>query len=320
MWNDGIDDILGGDLTAAVGMPTAAGGVVLATIAPLGMRDRQQCTVSFTTSLGFGRKLERIHADPRIAVAYHTRQHGKTERPGYVLVQGQATIRTPRDDERDDLRARATDHLGAPRTGRFWDWWLRAYYDDRVIVDVAVDRITAWPDDACVGVADVVGDAPASGQAPTQPEPRDATRARVPVRRVMRSIERDPYVLLGVLDADGVPEIVPVAGAVRDGDSVVVRSPVPLPSGGHRAGLLAHAFQPEVVGLRTATHTGWLVVDGETATWTPHTRRTISIPANKTVVLLGNGGAARAGLRKAVRDGLPERLGLTSEAPTPSPG
>lgn len=135
----------------------------------------------------------------------------------------------------------------------------------------------------------------------------------------MRSIERSPHVLLGVLDADGVPEIVPVTSAARDGESVVIRSPVPIPAGSRRAGLLAHDFQPEVVGLRTATHTGWLVVDGDTASWTPHTRRTISIPANKTAVLLGNGGAARVGLRKAVRDGLPERLGLTSDAPTPSP-
>src|SRR5438270_10279143 len=39
---------------------TPGGGAVLTPVAPIGLRARQAGTVSFTTSLGFGRKLERI--------------------------------------------------------------------------------------------------------------------------------------------------------------------------------------------------------------------------------------------------------------------
>ena len=45
-------------------------------VAPIGMRDRAAGTVTFTTSLGLGRKLERIARNPRVALAYHAREHG----------------------------------------------------------------------------------------------------------------------------------------------------------------------------------------------------------------------------------------------------
>lgn len=74
-------------------MPTPKGGVVSpALLTSIGLRDRMEGTVGFTTSLEFGRKLERIAADPRIAVLYHTRDHGYASRPGIVLMQGVATI------------------------------------------------------------------------------------------------------------------------------------------------------------------------------------------------------------------------------------
>jgi hypothetical protein len=312
-WDDGIDEILGGDLTAAIGMPTAGGGVVLATVAPIGLRDIEAGTVSFTTSLGFGRKLERIHADPRIAIAYHTRRHGKSQRPGYVHAQGRATIRYPSDEaEREAIRARAADHLGQLATGRFWDWWLVAYYDDRVLVEIAVERLTTWDDDACRGEPTVLGAAPVDEDPADQRAPKDAAQPRVPVRRVVRSLRRLPHVLLGHLDADGMPVIVPVTAAERERRSILIDTAAPLPRGSRRAGLLAHDFHPGVVGLRTATHTGWLAVDHGVATWTPHSRHALAIPPSKTVVLLGNGAAARLGLREATKSGLASQLGLES--------
>jgi len=45
-------------------------------VAPVGMRDRDERTVTFTTSLGFGKKLQRIERDPCVALAYHAREHG----------------------------------------------------------------------------------------------------------------------------------------------------------------------------------------------------------------------------------------------------
>jgi hypothetical protein len=297
-------------------MPTAGGGVVLATVAPIGLRDIEAGTVSFTTSLGFGRKLERIHADPRIAIAYHTRRHGKSSREGYVLAQGRATIRHPGDDAaRETLRARAAEHLGQLATGRFWDWWLRAYYQDRVLVDIAVERLTTWADETCRGEPTVLGAPHPADDAADQRRPRDAAHPRVPVPRVLRSLRRGPHVLLGHLDAEGMPVVAPVLAAERERGSILIGTAAPLPSGRRRAGLLAHDFHPGVVGLRTATHTGWLTVDDVAATWTPHTRHALAIPPSKLVVLLGNGAAARWGLREATKSGLASRLGL--EPPHP---
>lgn len=50
----------------------------------MGMCDREAGTVSFTSSVGLGgRKLEHIAADPRIAVAYHTRQNSDARFPTF---------------------------------------------------------------------------------------------------------------------------------------------------------------------------------------------------------------------------------------------
>src|SRR5205807_1475652 len=90
-WSDRDDAIIGGDLTAALAYVTPAGGAVVAAVAPIGLRDRGAGTVAFTTSLGFGRKLERIRQNPRVALAYHAREHGFCAHDGYVLVQGRAS-------------------------------------------------------------------------------------------------------------------------------------------------------------------------------------------------------------------------------------
>ena len=74
MWADVDDEIIGGDLTTALAYVTPAGGAVVTAVAPIGLRDREAGTVGFTTSLGFGRKLDRIKANPRVALAYHARE------------------------------------------------------------------------------------------------------------------------------------------------------------------------------------------------------------------------------------------------------
>lgn len=73
MWSELDDGIIGGDLTAALAYVTPAGGAVVTAVAPIGLRDREAGTVAFTTSLGFGRKLDRIDENPRVALAYHAR-------------------------------------------------------------------------------------------------------------------------------------------------------------------------------------------------------------------------------------------------------
>src|SRR6476619_3167191 len=135
-WSDDLDAIIGGDLTTALAYVTPAGGTVLSAVAPIGIRDREAGTVGFTTSLGFGRKLDRIARDPKVALAYHTRQHGFATEPGVVVVQGTATVVPGTEELRQELTAQAERFLGPMKKGRFWDRWLEAYYTDRVLVTV----------------------------------------------------------------------------------------------------------------------------------------------------------------------------------------
>lgn len=95
LWSDADDEIIGGDLTAALAYLTPAGGAVVTPVAPIDLRDREAGTVAFTTSLGFGRKLDRIKANPRVALADHAREHGFATAPRFVLVQGTTTRCSP---------------------------------------------------------------------------------------------------------------------------------------------------------------------------------------------------------------------------------
>lgn len=110
--------------------------------------------------------------------------------------------------------------------------------------------------------------------------------------------------------------VVPVIAAARERGSILIDTAALLPPGSRRAGLLAHDFHLGVVGLRTATHTGWLTVDHDGATWTPNSRHAVAIPPSKTVVLLGNGAPARLGPREATKSGLASRIGLESPPAT----
>lgn len=295
MWSDVDDDILGGDLTAGLAYVTPAAGAVVTAVAPIGLRDREAGTVGFTTSLGFGRKLDRIKQNPHVALAYHAREHGFATAPRFVLVQGTASYDAAPDrtvlEER--VRPASVRFLGPPRTGVFWDRWLKAYYADRVLVTVAVERVVSWPDLACEGNPTVSGKPLPSGEPPPQPAPAKGTSPRVDVARAARRIRSLPHVLLAHVGGDGFPEIVPVAA--QDDNMSGLRLSGPLPAGGRRAGLLAHRYQPKLIGLETRQYTGWL----ENGVYAPHTEKGFRAPSNKTLLLLANGFMARRGLTRA---------------------
>ncbi len=170
-WSDQDDTILGGDLAVALAYCTPAGGAVVATVAPIGLRDRERGEVTFTTSLGLGKKLERMRDNPHVSLAYHAREHGFATDPRFVLVQGTASFDTSPDQAVLDqvVRPASVRFMGPPKTGFFWDRYLREYYADRVLVTVAVERVIGWPDLRCAGAA---RGQPARRSRPRPPEPQ----------------------------------------------------------------------------------------------------------------------------------------------------
>jgi hypothetical protein len=262
-WPDPIDDVIGGDLTAALAYATPAGGAVATAVAPIGLRDRDQGTVSFTTSLGFGRKLQRIESDPRVALAYHAREHGHSTSSRYVLVQGDATVvKEPDPDYLEFIGEQATPFLGPPRRGLFWDRWLSAYYSDRVPVHVRVRRIVSWPDLSCAGEPGIHGaDLPDAAAEPQEP-PAKGTGPRLDAAKAGRSLAKLAHQVVAFRGADGYPVVLPIrvlAGA-SDAGAVRFRTAAEglIPPGGRRAGLLAHEYRAKLVGLAARQHTGWL--------------------------------------------------------------
>jgi Pyridoxamine 5'-phosphate oxidase len=296
-WPDSVDEIIGGDLTAALAYVTPAGGVVVTPVAPLGLRDRDAGTVAFTTSLGFGRKLQRIDRDPRVALAFHAREHGFARGPGFVLVQGEASYDAQPDRSTlERLRPASQRFLGAQKTGAFWDRWLSAYYRDRVLVTVRVNRVLFWPDAGCAGEPAVAGTAAPSADPPGQEPPKNGTAPRIAVERAARRIRSLPHALLGYRGADDFPVVAPVSvGAATDAGIAVDG---PLPAGGRRAGVLAHSYQPQLIGLEVRQHTGWL----QDGVYSPHTASGFRAPSNKTILLLANGFMARRGLKRALAE------------------
>lgn len=296
-WDDEVDAVFAGDLTAALGYRTPAGGVVVQAVAPIGMRDRDNGTLGFTSSLGFSKKLDRIARDPRVAMAFHAREHGASRSALYVLAQGTArVIEQPTAQQRQRVRELSTAQLGPPAEGPFWNRWLREYYRARVPVEITVERITTWPDLRCAGQRRVIGEPWPDGEPDSQQPPKNGTGPRVDVTRARRRLTKTAHHLAGFAGADGRPVLVPVTiGATRDG-RLELTSPLLMP-GARRAGLLGHRYRPRLIGLETRQYTGWL----DATRYAPHTETGYRAPANKTLLLLLNGLLAKRGVRTAAR-------------------
>jgi hypothetical protein len=295
VWSEREDSIIGGDLTAALAYVTPAGGAVVTPVAPIGLRDRAARTVGFTTSLGFGRKLDRIRQNPQVALAYHAREHGFAAERDFVLVQGTASYEANPDPQMLDEHVRPASErfMGKPRTGPFWGRWLSAYYEDRVLVTVQVERVLSWRDPSCAGEPDVSGSELPLTEPASQTPPRNGTAPRVGVERERKRLERLRHALAGYVGADGLPLVVPVGIGKASASGIALTGP--LPAGGRRSGLLAHRYEPQLIGLETRQCTGWL----QDGVYAPHTAGGFRAPSNKTVLLLANGFMARRGLKQA---------------------
>jgi hypothetical protein len=205
-------------------------------------------------------------------------------------------------------------YLGKVVRGPVWDRLLREYYGERVVVDIAIQRIAAWPDPSASGGMGVTG-APWPGPADPQPPPKNGTGPRVDVAKAAGRIATLPHRVLAYRGADGFPVIVPVqiAGHDRAGLRLVVAAGL-LPPGGRRAGLLTHAYRPQLVGLRTRIFTGWLQVSADSVVYAPHTSKGFVAPASKNTLLVLNGLLAKFGLWQARRHGTAERLATKQAA------
>lgn len=278
-----------------LGYVTPAHGVVLTPVTNFALHDREAGTVSISTSVGAWKKLARIRANPNIALAFHTRAHAEHERPEYVLVQGRAQVGPPVEDYPSTVlerweRIEPWDSLG-PITKR----WLRIY-GLRVEVKLLVERVVVWPDLSCARPQKVYGAALAETQPASQAPPAKGTGPRVGHRRAAWEARRLPDVLLGWVDTDERPTIVPVGVGPVAHDGIELLAPAGLlPPGARRAGLTAHWFSHGVTGQRQIVLTGWL--DG--STYAPHTRASYLMPPLRSVYRLVVGAATRRRYRGA---------------------
>lgn len=271
-WPSEVTDVLGGDLVVALAYRTPADGTVVVPVTTFGMYESAE-TVTFTSSFGAGKKLRRIAADGRVALAYHTRDHGQATTSAYVLVQGDASF--PDRPDRgflDRLHEQRWVRFAPPRRrGRLWDRLTREYHDLRVPDPVDVRRISIWPDLAADGRPEtVLGDPLPDDLPPRQDPPGGGTAPCVRAAKYRRRLARTRHALIGWNDADGYPTLRPV-DLTADGDHLRVSAPDPLPPQ-RRAGILAHWFGNRMLGQGSVILTGWLDAAPTRRTHSPATR------------------------------------------------
>ncbi|WP_084693188.1 pyridoxamine 5'-phosphate oxidase family protein [Actinomadura atramentaria] len=302
-WPDPVDDIVGGDQAVMLASVTPASGAALVPVTNFAVRDREAGTMTFNSALGGWKKLERIKRNPRVALAFHTRAHGYSDRPEYVLVQGRATVSEPVTDYPETLGA-DWEKFDLPRaTGPVWGRWLRDYYT-RMLIEVAVERIVVWPDLLCRDEPAVIGAPLPDAPAPQAP-PAKGTGPRIDHARAARRAARLPDALLGWVGGDGFPVVAPVRIEGHDADGMRLAVPPGLlPDGGRRAGLTAHSFTRRIIGQEQRVHTGWLAA-GPPVRYAPHTQVAYRMPPVKTVRRVGLGVAMRVGRRRAGHAGVP---------------
>jgi hypothetical protein len=301
MWPDTVDEILGSDQVVALAYTTPASGVVLTPLTNFGLRDREAGVLNaVNSSVGVWRKLDRIRQNPRIALAYHTRTHGFSDRPEYVLVQGTASLSAPDPHYPKTIQATWERFAGPVDIGAAWNWWLRVY-NLRIAIEIAVERVIVWPDLECRGAPEIHG-TPVRGEPEPQRPPAKGTGPRIDHHRAARRAKRLPNVLLGWVGADGFPIAVPVGVAGVDDAGIALDAPRGLvPRGGRRAGLLAHSFARYTAGQNQRKHTGWLQAEpGEPhVLYAPHTKAGYHMPSSMVVYRLAAGWATRRGLQSA---------------------
>jgi hypothetical protein len=253
------------------------------------------------------KKLQRIQQNSRVAVAYHTRNHGLSSSTEYVLLQGRAELTPVEDRSWIDRHLENWERFSGPRTvGAVGERWLAAYHW-RVGVDIAVERLVVWPDLGCRGQPEVHGERLPEVDPEPQRAPAKGTGPRIKQVRAAKRARRLPNLLLGWVGADGFPVVVPVeiVGTREQGFVLELPEGVGVPPGGRRAGFLAHSFARYTFGQHQRKHTGWMVSepDGQRVIYAPHTDAGYWLPESRLLYRIGSGFLTRRGLREARRSG-----------------
>jgi pyridoxamine 5'-phosphate oxidase-like protein len=305
IWPDSADEILRSDQAVALAYVTPASGVVLTPLTNFGIVDRADGRLTpVNSSIGMWRKLEQLQRNPRVAVAYHTRQHGFSDRPEYVLVQGTASLSPLKDRGWLQRHRENWERFGGPRdVGRLWERWLRIYHW-RVGIELAVERVLVWPDLGCRGDFEGYGTPPPQEPPRPQDPPAKGVDPRINHRRAAKRGARLPNCLLGWVGADGFPVVVSTEVAGVADNWIVLETPRGIvPPGGRRAGLVAHDFARFTYGQRQRKHTGWLRAEPGRVVYAPHTEHGYYLPWSRTAYRLAAGFVTRRGYGQGRRTG-----------------
>jgi nitroimidazol reductase NimA-like FMN-containing flavoprotein (pyridoxamine 5'-phosphate oxidase superfamily) len=306
LWSEDIDTILDGDHVVMLAYVTPASGVVLLPVSNFAIRDREAGTVSVNSSVAAWRKLDRMRQNPQVALAFHTRNHARHDRPEYVLVQGKASLSDPIPDYPSTIIDNWERFESWRDRSRFWVWWQKVY-GLRIEIEIAVERLVVWPDLACEGAPDVVGAAwPDDPPAPQSP-PKRGTGPRIDQSKTARKAADLDDTLIGWVGTDGFPVVVPVEVGETNEQGIVLRgSRSTIPPGGRRAGLTAHWFDRGVIGQSQRKHTGWMQAEGEDGPviYSPHTESNYRFPTSRLLYRIVSGGGTRWWHRRARRAGI----------------
>jgi hypothetical protein len=280
---DSVEEILSGDQVVALAYVTPMKGVVLTPMTNFGP------PAPLNSSVAASGKLKRMRKNPRIALVYHTRLHGFSDRPELVLVQGQAVLGQGDPDYPAANRERWERFGGPADFGWAWGRWLRIWRN-RLDIGIEVTRVMVWPDLDASGLPVVHGPA-LPGPPQSQRPPAKGTGPRVPHRRAARRLARLHNLLLGWVQADGFPMVVPVR--IRAATERGIELEGTVPAGARRAGLMAHEFERYTFGQRLRKHTGWLEHDERGLVYSPHTESGYAFPASRRLFYLLAGGMTR---------------------------
>jgi hypothetical protein len=306
-WPSQAVDIMRGDVVAGFAATTRFGSVSLAPVCPLGMIDVEARTIRTSVPLAFSDKLRRLAEAPQAALAFFRREHGLSSRPGFVLAQGEVTFPdTIPPEHLVELEEQAPQYLGPFHVGRL----LRAlggaaYYEQRIPVTLHVSRLRSWEDPSATDDPIVAGSEPPAFAPPAQQPPKQGTAPVVAASKYARQIERGNDHLLGWIDGDGLPTVVPVEPVV-DGDRVRFERG-DLPSGGRRAALMGYWYNRQLHGQGALMNRGWMEVDDHGATFAASSCQKFNTPPGRfvqtKVLPVGIGFMYRKAVRSgAVRD------------------